>query len=662
MAQTVGYASASITDAHRKAAEALWEDLEAGKQFRKSREHIWRRSERQYQGKTWKTQSVDPTSDLINVNMSFSTINTIVPHLTGMAPEFIVMPFSSDATTKNARVQEAYLNRMWRHKPVGAQPALKSAVFDYLTYGDGYLKTTYQIVQRIGDEVDETTSTVEMFVDRVTPWDVWIDPNSVALDKARWVAIRLWMTADEAEQDETLTIPADYEFVTRDPTEFEDDTGDKPNNDVSGSQRKWVILYELYDVTNKVMYVVPHEGDKRPWKVTEGLEVPLEQIPGYTIPQSPYHMGDLEQIWDLQMEIDKTRSQQITHRKRNVSKVFVRKDALSPEAESALRSSVVGEMVPIAGEIPLSDLVQPMQLPAIPAEVYEAAQQATADIGDITGITEYQRGSAPEITRTATEAQMMQGSANVKIDAKLDTVEYALRNVGEYMLAIAREVYPETDVDEMAMFIGGAEGRAINQLQAGDEAQEALQQGDQATAEAIASTAGLFGEATITPSEEIFTGNYEVLVEHSSTDAINPRMKSEKFQNVLMTMVELQPMLQQSGINVDLGRLSRLWLESENIPGVDAILGGAPPPPPPAGLNPEAAPGQEAAGGGPEAELAAMLAGASGGAGVPDGVAAGLGGFGEGSGPPVGAPGDLGTALGPGNTGALDPADYPIVG
>ena len=638
MPDKVGYPAESITTAHTKAAEKLWEDLTVAREFRKTREKIWRRSERQYNGKTWQNRAEDPTADLINVNMSFSTINTIMPHLTGMEPEFIVVPFSADSSTKNARIQEAYLNRMWRHKPVGAQLALKAATWDYLVYGDGYLKVTYQTITRV-ETVDESSEVVEMYVDRVTPFDVWLDPNSTGLDKSRWVAIRVWLTEDEAKADTSFTIPSNYEFVTIDPTEAEDDTGDKPSKSVSGGQRKWVILYELYDVTNRTMYVVPHEGDKRPWKVIEGIEVPLEQIPGYTIAQSPYHMGDLEQIWDIQMEIDKTRSQQISHRKRNISKVFIKEDALSSEAKSALRSSVVGEMVPIKGEQPLQDLVAPMQLPPLPAESYQASVQAQQDIFEITGISEYQRGSAPDITRTATEAQIMQGSSNVKIDAKLNDVEHALRNVGEYMLAVAKEVYPGTDVDEMAMFIGGADGRAINQLQAGDDAQAALQEGDDVSARAIADTAGLFGEAVVTPTDELFIGIYEVLVEHSSTDAINPRMKAQKYSDVMQQLAELQPLLAQSGVNVDMSKITRLWLEAENIPGVDAILGGAAPPP-------QVDPNQQQGGVPPEQ------------GGLPPGVGdlSGLlgGGTGEG-GPPT-------DAISPDNSGALDPEQYPLVG
>ncbi len=632
MPATVGYALQKLTRAHRKDVEALWEDVLVGQEFRKHREILWRRSEKQYQGNTG-YGSDDTTSDLVNVNVSFSTANTIMPHITGREPEFMVIPFSKDATSKNARIQQAFLNRKWRHKAVGAQKGLKAAGFDYIIYGDGYLKTTWSIIDRpIG--VDEVSTIVEEHVDRLSPWDVWIDPNSTGIADARWVAIRLWLTEDEARQDESYKIPAGYQFTTIDPTKNDDDSGEMPYHATQGGKRKWVVLFELYDVTNKIMYVVPGEGDKMPWKVIEGITIPVEQIGNYIIPQSPYHMGDLEQIYSVQVEIDKTRSQLVTHRKRNVSKILIKKDSMTPEAISAMQSSVVGEMVPIKGDGLLTDLVAPVQLAPLAGEVYESSRQAQQDVYEITGISEYQRGTAPDITRTATEAQIMQGSANVKLDAKLNTIEEALRNVGEYLLAIARDVYPETDVNEMAMFIGGADGRAINQLQAGEDTAAALENDDRGLAEAIAGTSSLFGESIITPDEEVFVGTYEVMVDHSSTDALSPKVRAEKFRAVAQMLLEFQPVLQATGTNIDMARMVRLWLEAEGIPGVDALLSGAPPPPPDPNQPTEDPLG--AAQGGPQ--------------GIPPGLLEAL----------QAAPPDV--PIGPDNSGALDPDAYPLVG
>ena len=642
MGSTAGYAVQSITSADRKAAEKMRDELEIARTFRQTREKIWRQSERQYAGKMWRSADDDPTADLINVNVSFSTINTILPHLTGMSPEFMVEPFSGNATVKNARLQQAFLNRMWRKQSVGAQMALKAATWDYLVYGDGYLKTTWKIADRLVN-IDETAEVVEMFVDRLSPWDVWTDPNATSLSSARWCAVRVWTTETEAREDDTLRIPAKFGFTTIDPTKDDDQgisDGDRTYH-ATASANKWVVLYEFYDLIEKKLYVVPEEGDALPWKIVEGIELPISQIPNYTIPQSPYHMGDLEQIYSIQREIDKTRSQAITHRKRNVSKVFVRKDALSPEAENALTSSIVGEMVPIEGDVPLGDLVQAMQLAPLPAESYSLATQAQQDIYEITGVSDYQRGSAPQITRTATEAQIMQGSSNVKIDAKLNDVEEALRQVGQLILGIAEDVFPMTDVDEMSMFIGGIDAQQINQLQAGDEAQAALESGDADTARAIADTAGLYGEATLTPTDEIFEGEYEVTVAHTSTDATSPQAKQAKFESVVSMLAELYPLLRQTGVNVDMGRVVRLWLEATGIPGAEAILSGAPGQPSPEEMQAQAS-AQGAPGGGNGAvppELMAMLGGAQG-----------------------GAPGPPAAPIGPDNSGSLDPASYPIVG
>jgi hypothetical protein len=191
----------------------------------------------------------------------------------------------------------------------------------------------------------------------------------------------------------------------------------------------------------------------------------------------------------------------------------------------------------------------------------------------------------------------------------------------------------------MAMFIGGADGRAINQLQAGDDAQEALQANDPARAEAIAETSSLFGESVITPNEEVFIGTYEVMVDHASTDALSPKARAEKFRAAAQMLLEFYPVLQQSGTNIDMSRMVRLWLEAEGIPGVDALLSGAP-------VQPQADPNAQPGALPPEAQGAP----GAGGGGVPPEILQAL---------TQGAP----TApIGPENSGSLDPAAYPLVG
>ena len=655
MPNVVGYPTESVTKTHREQVAFLIEDLKASKTLREGREKMWRRSIDQYEGSMWPAAiRDDPSNDLIHIGVSFSTVNTILPHITGRDPVFMIEPVSKDATPKNARIQEAFLNRKWR--AIDGQFALEQAAFDYVVYGDGFLKVTYEIIERPISPEDVHTI-VEEHVDRVSPWDVWIDPFSEGLHNARWVCIRQQLSEDEARQNQTYNIPKDFEFTDQTP---KSDEGRKRDGDAKGGSphRRWVELFEIYDLTNKILYVIPHNHDK-PWKVVEGIDVPLVQIGNHTLTDLPYHFGDLEPIYDVQREIDKTRSQMITHRRRNIAKLLMREDAITSEGKAAMQSGVVGEIVPIKGkDIPLQDLVKEMSLAPLTQDAYAISDISQGDIYEISGITEYQRGASPDITRTATEAQIMQGSSNVKLDAKLKGIERAVRRVGELLLAIAKEVYPTTDVDEMSLFIGGSDAKAINKLQAGEETQQALNEGDMEGAEAIQSTADLYGETIITPNEDIFVGTYEVFVEHASTDAANPQKKADKYRRIFQMLSDLMPMLQQAGIQLDMGRLLRMWLEAEGIPGVDAILAGSPQQmpgmPQDAGLPPDM------------------------GMGLPPGMgmAAPPGGAGPPSPPgPVGggpAPSDAdlqellqqltGAGITPENSGALDPGAYPNVG
>jgi len=269
------------------------------------------------------------------------------------------------------------------------------------------------------------------------------------------------------------------------------------------------VLVEYYDQERDMLYTFPDRAglNDKPWQVVEGISCPIIPIPGYTIPGSPYHMGDLEQIYHLQQELNKTRSELMTHRRRNVAKIFIKDSALNDDAREAMMSPIVGQAIPIEGDQPLSDLVMPLSLAPIASENYSSSQQIMDDIREITGVTEYQRGAAPEITRTATEASIMEGAANVKIKAKLAAIEAATRQAGEIILAIAAEVFPQTDVDEIAVWIGGEQARKMNDMQTGEEMASAADAGQMEELGELQGKLGNQSEALITPTDEMFEGD-----------------------------------------------------------------------------------------------------------------------------------------------------------
>ncbi len=211
MPNTVGYPkdnSALSSDAAAEAVRRATQQLALGKEFRQtSREQVWKRSEKQYEGKHWEIATADdPTSDLITINISFSTVNTIVPYITGEEPNFLVEPYSGDADPRMARIQAALLNRVWRSSQTHGQEKLEDAAVDLLIYGDGYMQVGHIVEdKRLGD--GEHVECAKIVLDRIDPWAVWIDPTSDGFHNARWVCRRIVTTIEELEEDDRYHVP-----------------------------------------------------------------------------------------------------------------------------------------------------------------------------------------------------------------------------------------------------------------------------------------------------------------------------------------------------------------------------------------------------------------------------------------------------------------------
>ena len=584
--ERTGYAVEEFTQEHRDAVRRSRELLSHGKQFRAdTREEIWRRNQDQYEGNHWDHQSLeDPTADLITVNVSFATVNTIIPYVTSEEPRFLVEPLSADATAKNARLQQAMLNRQWRVSK--GQHAIRTSAEDYLVYGDGYGKATWDIVDRATSDGLETTEVAEIALDSVSPWDVWIDPFSTGIADARWVCQRILLTRREFERDETLD-QSQIDEIAWGTWERDEDT-DRAEKAVT-SDETWVAIYEFYDTIERALYVFTEEGPEKPLKVVEEIDCPIAQLGNYRIPHSPYHMSELEQLWPMQEELNKTRSQLITHRRRNVAKYFYREGTLDDDGVSALASPIINQAVKVLGDVPLDNVVKAATLAPLQADVYQSADQAMRDIYEISGVNEYLRGATPEIRRTATEASIIEGASNVKTRAKLADVERFARELGEYVLAIMKEVFPETDTDELAMFLTGPEAQQASRLQAGEDADAAAAGG--APADEVEGILGSAEDSIVaTPTSDVFVGLYIVEVEQGSTEMRNPVFKEQKYRELATELVNMSPALMQMGVTLNIRKVLEMWFEAAGISDVEGMFeaGAAPPMGAPVGADPAA--------------------------------------------------------------------------
>ena len=117
----------------------------------------------------------------------------------------------------------------------------------------------------------------------------------------------------------------------------------------------------------------------------------------YDIPDHFYPMGELEAIEPLQMELNQTRTQMMNHRKRFSRKWLYKESAFDVDGRSALESDEDNVLVPVIAEEALSGVIAPMPAVMSPPEFYNQSELISGDINQVSGVSEYQRGSLPEI-------------------------------------------------------------------------------------------------------------------------------------------------------------------------------------------------------------------------------------------------------------------------
>lgn len=443
---------------------------------------LWRRMVDLYRGKHWPRTTVSK-EDLIAVNLAFSTVNVIAPAVSVNHPKIVVTPNKPEDEDRSAFV-EAVVNHLWRHHDF--RKPFRRSVKDFLIFGHGWLKVGWKFLEQerelgeaerdelfaeatvetdmfamenpemAGDLPDNeqmmasvplTTMTVvedQPFIERVSPYDIYIDPEATCIEDAQWIAQRITRPLDEAKKDKRYKASVRKNLSADSmlnpmyaPTDREEQ-----NQYLAGVVERTVI-YEFYDIVNNTMSVVPQSGGEflvDPMPMPYAYGQPFVMLRNYDVPDYFYPMGDLEAIESLQLELDKTRSQLMNARKRYARKYLYHERSFGPEGREALESEDDGRLVPVVDENkPLSEIVVPMpQIPLSP-EIYNLSAIIEQDINTVSGVSEYARGSMPEIRRTATEASIIADAQNARAADKLAIVEIGIGHLARRVIQLMQQ-------------------------------------------------------------------------------------------------------------------------------------------------------------------------------------------------------------------------------
>ena len=440
----------------------------------------WRRMIDLYRGQHW-PRTTSAQQDLISVNMAFSTINVIAPSVSVNHPK-IVVNANNEEDRDRAMFVEAVINHTWRHHDF--RRPFRAAVKDFLIVGHGWIKVGWRFLEEertLADgerqsmmdqailEVDQAASEMpefagelpseeelaanipqsemavvedQPFVERVSPFDILVDPEATCEDDIGWIAQRIVRPLEEAQHDPRYKpstrkmLSADARVLTGYDHVFADD-----REYYTPDER--VVIWEFYDIPSNTMCVFAENGDGfliDPVRMPYAYGQPFVMLRNYDVPDHFYPLGELEPIESLQLELDKTRTQLMNDRKRYARKYLYHERSFGPEGREALESDEDSRMVPVVDENkPLSECIIPMPQIQISPEIYQYSDIIEADIMQISGVSEYARGAMPEIRRTATEASIIADAQNARAADKLAIIELSIAQIGRRVLQLMQQ-------------------------------------------------------------------------------------------------------------------------------------------------------------------------------------------------------------------------------
>ena len=419
-------------------------------------DQLWQRLINLYRGRQYRGQAV---GDRLLINISFSTINTLAPAVSIGRPKINVNPRRPEDADK-AIVTESIINYWWQH--FHCQPEFQRAVKDYLIIGHGWVKTGYRFVEEDklddieysadeaadGKPADDVESQLIIredrpFLERVDPFEMFVDPDAMSMNDIRWIAQRTRRPLKDAKIDRRYDAaarkelsPSSYQKYANMDKGYTTDAGANPDE-------AYCDIYEYYNVDTGEMSVFSDSGgDKfliKPIKMPYAFGHPFFMLRNYEVPGFFYPMGELEAIEPLQYELNETRTQMMLHRKRYSRKWLFQESAFDDDGRQALASDEDNVIVPVKSGENLNNVVVPMPALINPPEFYNQSSLIQNDIDRVSGVSEYQRGAIPETTRTAREAAIIAEAGNARVAEKLIAIENGIAACASNLIMLAQQ-------------------------------------------------------------------------------------------------------------------------------------------------------------------------------------------------------------------------------
>lgn len=297
-------------------------------------------------------------------------------------------------------------------------------------------------------------------LERISPFDMLVDPDATKLSDAQWIAQRVPIRMDDAK-DNTA-----WEKRVRDQLAAgvknlanEDSNKVKGANDgnmagITGGNsdvHEYVIAWEFYDLHDGTMCLFPESMTDdflvRPEPMPFKFGHPFVPLQNYSVPDEFWAIGELERIESLQYELNETRSDLINDRKTKRRKWIVEEWLWnSGEGHKSIEKVLTSpehDQIAVVGDVPANKSIAASMVPVpqhdLDFHMYNIGPIIENDIAQVSGISEYQRGTSSLGAGTATEAAIINDGAVARQQEKQGKVETFMREAVRNLLMLKQQ-------------------------------------------------------------------------------------------------------------------------------------------------------------------------------------------------------------------------------
>ena len=478
-------------------------ELQRSKQWRSTKggygyDDKWRRYTDLYRGQHYDARS---GTDQLVVNQIFSTINVMAPAVAINQPRFVVNATRPEQAP-HAVVTEEVLNYLWRKNDY--QRDFRLAILDWLIMGHGWLKVGWKATKEPEEKVAEGAaspnqadaaseggdlgvddrvpvegnSESEMdvpagssapFMERISPFDVYVDPDARHPKEMRWIAQRTWRAVADVQVDGRYSATARKRVSGSHYSQWDSESGDAragssssyTSDKPSSGALAYAEIIEFYDLRRNTVgtFAIGADTDNsvsssssdgwliKPAKIPYATGHPYVMLRNFEAPDHFYPIGDVQQIESLQLELNETRTQMLNYRKKFRRAWTYKKDAFDRDGIRALQSDEDNVMIPVVGDENPATAIAAVPAQITPSEFFDQSAMIQSDIQEVSGVSDYARGNPQQsIRRTATEAAMIQDSANARAQDRLMKVELVLAEAGKRIIQLMQQYMTEEQV------------------------------------------------------------------------------------------------------------------------------------------------------------------------------------------------------------------------